>query len=170
MFNQAFREALVILGTATILALVVYAVRPDKIAVAPPTGTGGPAQPATGAAGPPATPLSMPREISLDRAKALFDDNGAIFVDARHPVDFAAGHIRDARNLLATNEATWLSAFIAATDSSRVIITYCDGENCHLAPELAELLYFNGFDNVYYLKNGLTQWRQHGFPVATSPP
>jgi rhodanese-related sulfurtransferase len=46
-----------------------------------------------------------------------------------------------------------------------VIITYCDGPNCHLAPELAEFLFFNGFDHVFYLENGWTRWRDHGYPV-----
>jgi len=169
MFKKAVREAAVIIVAATVLALVVYAARPDKIGETLPPGTGGTSVQATDATGRSDPVSEMPREISLERAKQLYDSAGAIFADARHPVDFAAGHIRDAQNLCVADEAAWLPDFVAATDPSRVIIAYCDGENCHLAPELGELLYFNGFDNVYYLKNGWSRWRQHGFPVILPP-
>ena len=55
--------------------------------------------------------------------------------------------------------------FWPLVDPAKVIITYCDGEDCHLAPALAELLFFNGFNNVRYLRNGWTRWREGGFPV-----
>jgi len=51
---------------------------------------------------------------------------------------------------------------VAAT----AIIAYCDGEACHLAPDLAEFLFFNGFDHVFYLKNGWSLWKEGGLPTA----
>ena len=168
MIKQAVREAIIILITATVLALVVYAFRPDKIgqpAPSPPTATASPATPHDdrGMAEP-----EMPEPISLERARQLFDDAAALFADARHPVDYAAGHISGARNLFVDDQEQWLPDLLATTDSARVIVTYCDGERCHLAPELAELLYFNGFEKVYYLKNGWTRWREAGLPIASS--
>lgn len=158
MFKQAVREAVFILLIAVVLAVVVHAVRPDK---SPPVPS-----PGSESAGQPAAPPDGFAEIGLTRAKQLFDADGAIFADARHPIDFAAGHIRGARNLVAADPEQWLPDLLASTDPAQVIVTYCDGEQCHLAPELAELLFFNGFDNVFYLKNGWTRWREHGFPTA----
>lgn len=169
MFKQAVREAVVILITATLIALTVYALRPDKIGIAPPAVGDGGAPTATTDQTLPAASATIPLEISIDRAKQLFDENGALFADARHPADFAAGHIHGARNLFMAEQEKWLPDLAAQTDPSQVVIAYCDGEHCHLAPELAEFLYFNGYDQVYYLKNGWTRWREHGFPVASEP-
>lgn len=166
MFKQAVREAMIIVFSAAVLGLIVYGARPERIGGVPSAGGDPAAEQATAASGLSGTPAEMPREITLARAKQLFDDTDAIFADARHPADYAAGHIRGARNLYVGDPDQWLSGFLADTDPARVIVTYCDGEQCHLAPELAELLYFNGFDKVYYLTNGWTRWRSHGFPIA----
>lgn len=157
MLKQAVKEAVIILGGAILIGSVVYAVRPDKIPR--PSVADAPAQTA------PSAEENGFSDISIDKAFGLFRESKALFIDARHAVDYAAGHINGAINLAVDESAAWLSDFIAATDPQTVIITYCDGENCHLAPELAELLFFNGFDHVFYLENGLTRWRQMGFPV-----
>jgi rhodanese-related sulfurtransferase len=157
MQKQALREAVIILVVATVIGLVVYAARPDKI---PPSsavnasGQHAPTDQDTGGG-----------EISIDEAFDLHQANKAIFVDARHAVDYAAGHIKGAIHLSVDESASRLTDFIAATDPQAVIIAYCDGENCHLAPELAQLLFFNGFDHVFYLENGWTRWRQRALPV-----
>ena len=70
-----------------------------------------------------------------------------------------------ARSAGSADEDTWLSDFLAATDAATGIVAYCDGEECHLASELAELLSFNGFINIRYLRNGWTRWREGGFAV-----
>ncbi len=157
MFKLAAKEALILVGTAVAVALAVYAVRPDKIGINPAT------------ANPDAVQQSLTEsgfsEISLEDAVSLYQEKGAIFADARHAADFAAGHIKGAVNLYTADQEIWLAEFLADTDPTAVIIAYCDGENCHLAPALAELLFFNGFDKVRYLKNGWTRWRDGGFPI-----
>ncbi|WP_155324999.1 rhodanese-like domain-containing protein [Desulfosarcina ovata] len=161
IIKHAAKEALVIVLAAVVVAIAVYAIRPDKIGIPASVRTG--SEDADHAAR-----QTMPSgfsEIALDETKRLFDANAVIFVDARQDVDFDAGHIRGARNLVFADQDRWLPDFLATTDPATVIITYCDGEHCHLAPELADLLFFNGFDHVFYLKNGWTRWRESGFPV-----
>ena len=157
MLKQATKEALVLIGTAVAIALAVYAVRSDKIGINPASLNEGVARQS------PAE--NVISEISIDDAVRLYKEKGAIFADARHEADFAAGHIKGSVNLYAADQEIWLPEFLAATDPATVIVTYCDGEACHLAPALAELLFFNGFDNVRYLKNGWTRWREGGFPI-----
>ena len=157
MLKQAAKEALILIGTAVTIAIAVYAVRPDKIWINPASLSQDAAQQSLSESG-----FS---EISIEDAVHLYQENGAIFADARHAADFAAGHIRGAVNLVAADQEIWLPEFLTATDPTAVIIAYCDGENCHLAPALAELLFFNGFNNVRYLKNGWTRWRDGGFPI-----
>ena len=156
MLKKTAKEAIVILAAATVIGLVVYAVRPDKI---PPSPV------ANGIGESTSSAEKGFSTISIDEAVAYHEKKQAIFADARHAVDYAAGHIRGALNLAIDDSTSWLSDFVAETDPNTVIITYCDGESCHLAPELAELLYFNGFDNVFYLENGWTRWRDGGHPI-----
>ncbi len=157
MLKLAAKEALILIGTAVVVALAVYAVRPDKIGTIP------------AAVNPDAAQQSPSQngfsEISIQDAVRLHQEQGAIFADSRHAADFSAGHIMGAVNLYAADQEIWLHEFLAATDPASVIVTYCDGADCHLAATLAEFLFFNGFNNVHYLKNGWTRWRDGGFPI-----
>jgi rhodanese-related sulfurtransferase len=157
VFKQAVKEALILIGIGVAVALAVYAVRPDKIGIMPAAVTRDAVVPSQTESG-----FS---EISLEDAVRRYQEKEAIFADARHPADFAAGHIQGAVNLYTADQEIWLPGFLAATNPAAEIIAYCDGENCHLAPALAELLFFNGFDQVRYLKNGWSRWRDGGFPV-----
>ena len=158
MFKQAAKEAIVIVLAAVAIGLAVYAVRSGKIPGRPPVLKihGDDALSVGENNFPP---------ISIDEAFRLYQEHKAVFADARHAVDYASGHIKGAVNLTVAESDSWLSDFLAATDPATIIITYCDGENCHLAPELAELLFFNGFEHVSYIENGWTRWREHGYPV-----
>ncbi|MBC2710200.1 MAG: rhodanese-like domain-containing protein [Desulfosarcina sp.] len=157
MVKQATKEAFVLILAAVAMALAVYAVRPDKIGLIPAADNEGAVQQSPSNSG-----FS---EISIGDAVRLYEEKSAIFADSRHTVDYEAGHIKGAVHLYMADREIWLSDFLTATDPATVIVTYCDGEDCHLAPELAELLFFNGFENVYYLTNGWTRWRDGGFAV-----
>ncbi len=157
MVKQAAKEAFVLILVAVGIALAVYAVRPDKIGLIPDAVNEGIARQSPTESG--------FTEISIEDALRLYKNKSVIFADARHAADFEAGHIQDAVHLYAADQDVWLSEFLAATDPAAVIVTYCDGQDCHLATELAQLLFFNGFDSVHYLKNGWTRWREGGFAV-----
>jgi len=157
MMSQAVKEAVILSIVAVALAVAVYVVRPDKIGPAPGTVDGAGGQPASGEHG-----LA---EIDIEDALRHLGEKGVIFADARHPADYEAGHIQGAVNLYASEPDAWLTDLLAGVDPQDLIITYCDGEDCHLATQLAELLILNGFVNVTYLKNGWTRWRQSGYPV-----
>lgn len=173
------REAVVIILAAVVISGIVYGIRPDKIR----PGTIGPdrTQPrvtdastagdpsASGETGPVDGPQGV-AEISLEAARTLFDTPGTIFADARHELDFSAGHIQGARHLPADNPDPWLDDVLVEMPPETVIITYCDGDDCHLATDLAQLLVLNGFSQVYYLKNGWTRWQEKGFPVTLETP
>ena len=157
MIRQSAKEAVILILVAVGIALSVYAVRPDKIPSEPPKAEKDNArQPA---------PVSGYSEISIDAAMRLYRENQAIFADARHAADYEAGHIKGALNLFLTEQEAWLPDLISKTDPGTVIVTYCDGEDCHLAPELAEVLFLSGFEDVYYLKNGWSRWLENNLPT-----
>lgn len=167
-WKSTFREALVIVLTAVVVSGIVYGIRPDKISPdkTGPNTPGGTAAPASDETGKIDENTGY-REISLEQARVLFDRPGTIFADSRHELDFSAGHIRDARHFFEEDQEVWLNAVLSETEPDTVIITYCDGDDCRLATDLAQLLVLNGFTRVYYLKNGWTRWREKGFPTAT---
>jgi len=157
MFKRAVKEAVVIILAAVAVALAVYAIRPDQTGPAPGAVAPGDAPPATAAGG--------IVEISIEAAFDGFESKAAVFADARHPADYAAGHIQGARNLYPSDPEPSLADLLAHLDPAAPIVTYCDGDGCHLATQLAELLILNGFTNVAYLKNGWSRWRARGYPV-----
>ena len=157
MIKQAVKEASILILAAVAIAWAVYAVRPDKIGPAPETTDGTGSQPVAVAAAIP--------EIPIVDALRHFEAKTALFADARHPVDYKAGHIRGADNLYAFEPEPWLADWLIQVAPETLIITYCDGEDCHLATQLAELLTINGYTNVRYLKNGWTRWRERGYPI-----
>ena len=157
MLKQTIKEALLLVLAAMAIAVAVYAVRPDKI--------GSPRLPANPSAAVLAPAGEKQREIDIEAAWRLFQSQTAIFADARHRVDFDAGHIQGAVNLYAADPDAWLSEFLSVAEPLKPIVTYCDGEECALARELAELLSLNGFENVRFLKNGWARWREKGLPV-----
>jgi rhodanese-related sulfurtransferase len=155
--KQTLTEAVVLILAAAGIAIAIHAIRPDRIAPISDRPAGGAAQ----------TVQQIPggREISIEEARQLFHEKSVVFADARQRADYEAGHIQGAVHLDAAEPDAWLPEFLPATDPATRIVTYCDGESCPLAEELAELLRLNGFENVATLKNGLTRWRQSGLPV-----
>ncbi|MDL2328332.1 rhodanese-like domain-containing protein [Desulfosarcina sp. OttesenSCG-928-A07] len=175
-WKSTLREALLIVLVAVVVSGIVYEIRPDKInsaKISPNSGSvSGLSSRGDAAARLPesegqADENQNIREISLEEARQYFDVPGTIFADARHELDFSAGHIQGARNFVEEDQDAWLNDFLAETGPDTVIITYCDGDDCHLAVDLAEVFVLSGFTRVYYLKNGWTQWQKKGFPTET---
>ncbi|MBF0573135.1 MAG: rhodanese-like domain-containing protein [Desulfamplus sp.] len=122
--------------------------------------------------------------ISLEQAKELFENNAAIFIDARPKEQYEEGHIQDALSLPWQEVDTYFMEVapileerlskIAKVNSdngenkniSNAIITYCDGESCELSHELALFLKEMGFNNVHIIVNGWTVWHKAGLPVS----
>jgi rhodanese-related sulfurtransferase len=104
--------------------------------------------------------------IGLDEAGRLFEQQAALFLDARPQSQYADGHIRDALSLPWQEADRYFLKLAERLDSASAIITYCDGESCDLSHELALFLIEMGFENVRVLVNGWTVWQQAGLPVA----
>jgi len=90
----------------------------------------------------------------------------ALFADARSEDDFRHSRIQGAVHLPVQATEQWLDVFLAETPPDVRIITYCGDPACHLARDLADLLLMAGFENVYYMQEGLQQWMQSGLPLA----
>jgi rhodanese-related sulfurtransferase len=103
--------------------------------------------------------------VSLEEARALFLTDGAVFIDARPAEVYREGHIRGALSLPLDSLDELLEDVVAQIPPDSLIITYCDGQNCHLSKELALQLSARGFSHVEVLVNGWSVWKDAGLPA-----
>lgn len=95
------------------------------------------------------------KHISVADAKQLLATPAAVFVDIRDEQSFAAGRITGALPL----DNTGVQAFIADADMDAPVIVCC--YHGHSSQAAAAYLVSQGFDDVYSLDGGFTEWVQH---------
>jgi rhodanese-related sulfurtransferase len=111
------------------------------------------------------SPDSPVKEIPLTEAWEKYETGAALFIDARSPEDFRAGHIKGAVSLPNQAFDEVFPEVVEQIEKSGQLVTYCDGNECILAQALARKLYELGFQNVSYLVNGWTSWRERKLPT-----
>jgi rhodanese-related sulfurtransferase len=157
IMKRTLHEAVMLILIAVFFALVVNGLRPQGIRIK------------SGIIKKPAKTQQQDiiKEISIGQAIEQFKNSTALFVDARDPYYFAKGHIQGATNLPEQQFDEYIDNFTSQTDPNIKIITYCDGIHCDLAENLAEKLFFAGYENVYCLKDGWNQWNEKLQPVES---
>ena len=104
--------------------------------------------------------------ISLQVFLKKLDQPGVIVLDARDPEDFREGHVPGAKSL-PYDEFSDDSVFVLQDIPFDLeVITYCEGMNCSLAEDLADLLKEMGFLDVRVFAGGWEEWLENGMPVA----
>jgi rhodanese-related sulfurtransferase len=98
----------------------------------------------------------------LDQAALFYEQEAALFVDARPQNQFAQGHISGALSLPLQEVDRYFVETAEQLGGAKTIITYCDGESCELSHDLALFLKDMGFEDVRVLVNGWSVWRQAG--------
>ncbi|MFL6675485.1 MAG: rhodanese-like domain-containing protein [Massilia sp.] len=83
-------------------------------------------------------------------------------VDVRNSDEFAAGHLRDAKNIPLAD----LSSRIAELDKSknRTVVVLC--QSGVRSDKAARQLAAAGFEDVYSLEGGISAWQAAGLPVT----
>ena len=114
---------------------------------------------------PPSSSLEQEEFISLEQAKELWSNGAAIFLDAREPAEYSAGHIGNAFNLPGLRFETYFGDVAPILTPESQIVVYCDGIECDLSHRVSERLKQMRFTNVRILSNGWTVWRQAGLPI-----
>ena len=155
MFLQAIKETAVILLIAMVLAAGVYLLRPGTLPLI--------ARDATATPGVADNALIKP--ITIELSEALFQQDNALFADARSLIAFERHHIAGALHLDPHEMDQWSDEMITQYPPEQIIITYCDGATCDLSKTLAEKLTWLGFEQVYYLNDGWSQWQERRLPT-----
>jgi rhodanese-related sulfurtransferase len=122
------------------------------------------------AADPTAKPASAqegdPAFLSLEEALAKYDDPNVIFIDAREPEEFEAGHITGAVLL----PFDWLDDYWPQVEEKlprdKEIVTYCSGAECELSLFLARYMKDAGYERISIFFGGWVQWQENGGPIT----
>ncbi|NLN16814.1 MAG: rhodanese-like domain-containing protein [Firmicutes bacterium] len=105
--------------------------------------------------------------INLAKAKELFDEGEAIFLDARSRSAYGESHIAGALSvplLDVLRERVDLAAILP--DKDAILVAYCSGDGCDMAGELAEELARQGYQRLYVFQAGMPAWEAAGYPTA----
>ncbi len=159
MFNllaKSLKEALLIMIVVVPLALIVNQFRSSGIPLWPlpdAENTSEVVSKNTGA-------------ISIEEAAIKLQEKGTLFLDARAPEDYSAGHVAGALNLPVHQFDQHFLHVVQQLETSPIIITYCDGVDCPQGCDLALTLKEMGFEKVYFLADGLNEWISRGLPTG----
>ena len=108
--------------------------------------------------------MTEPMAISLEHAKFLFDENSAIFIDARDVEDFDLGHIQNSVNIPYDYYEDYEDVIDELDDTATHVI-YCSGGECSLSIDLADYLFNEKvFEKVLIFEDGWPEWRDAGYP------
>jgi len=103
--------------------------------------------------------------IGPDEARAVLMNGKALFIDARDPDEFAAGHIPGAMNISADALMTGLEPVVTGLDKTKAMILYCGNLACSKSKDLAQGMKDLGFTNLAVMPEGMDGWRAVGGPV-----
>jgi rhodanese-related sulfurtransferase len=105
--------------------------------------------------------------VSLDYAQMKFQSSKVIFLDARLPVDFKAGHIKGAINFPYEEFEQAAPKVLPKLPANEEIIAYCDGGECESSLLLSRELRDLGYRNIKVFFGGWSEWQKAGLAVET---
>jgi rhodanese-related sulfurtransferase len=162
VIRATLREALVIIALTVCTAFVVNMMRSDGLDI-----FGKPAPARQPSESPQSGSSSEVMSIGIDEAIGVHTQQSALFLDARPAEDYARGHIPGAVSFPDYRFDEKIGPFLESTPPEMTLVTYCEGESCHLSLSLAEKLYLAGYENVYHMIDGLGQWKMRDMPLET---
>lgn len=112
------------------------------------------------------------KQVTVAEAKTMLS-NGAVFLDARKPIDIARGKIKGALRASYKDKGGnknkvmhWdksKDSYVDKNfpkDKATSIVTYCNGPKCWKSYKLAVVLVNDlGYKNVYWLRDGFPAWK-----------
>jgi rhodanese-related sulfurtransferase len=101
-------------------------------------------------------------KVSLTQATQMLNQDRAVIIDVRDSKDFAAGHMRDARNI-PMKELAKRTGELDRFKSKAVIVVCNAGVQSGRA---SSLLKKAGFKEVFSLNGGMAAWQSQGLPIS----
>jgi rhodanese-related sulfurtransferase len=103
--------------------------------------------------------------MEITTVKRFFDARAALFIDARDPAEYEAGHIPGALRLTNAEAQGEPDRLKSLPVQGRPIIAYCEGGACEASIELARTLIDAGYQKVLVYSGGYPEWSAAGYPV-----
>jgi rhodanese-related sulfurtransferase len=161
-FRDLAKESVIFLASAIVVAFAVNAVSPNGIAF---FGDWDPSQGVV-TARPKGDVVDRELEIEdIRKAKEIYDQGIALFVDARPHTRFEQGHIKGAVGLPVRRFFEDIDDFRDQYPLTTWIVTYCSGRECDESHELAQYLLEEGYERVNVFIDGYAGWEDMAFPV-----
>lgn len=107
--------------------------------------------------------FSEPQAITLSQAYALFKRN-VLFIDARDEADYIVGHIAKSVNIPFDDFDNHKSK-LESISKEKPIVIYCAGTECDLSILLGNLLFSQGYKQVYVFFGGWDDWVNANYPI-----
>jgi rhodanese-related sulfurtransferase len=101
-------------------------------------------------------------KVSLLQATQLINQGKTVVVDVRESQDFAAGHLRDAKNIPLKDLASRVSELDKFKAKTVIAVCQAGAQSAKAASQLKKA----GFAQVVSLDGGLTAWQAQGLPLA----
>jgi len=106
-----------------------------------------------------------PPLIALPEAADLFAAGQAVFVDARSPEEYEAGHIAGALSVPLYDPASDMIWESLAVSPVADVVVYCSADLCQDSLILARRVSRLGWRNAKVYVGGWLEWRDAGLPV-----
>jgi len=110
--------------------------------------------------------FSSPKAIKLEQAYSLFN-KGILFIDARDEADYLAGHITNAINI-PFDDFDNHKQKLESISKNKPVVIYCAGTECDLSILLGNLMFDEGYKQVYIFFGGWNEWLDANYPVKHS--
>lgn len=102
--------------------------------------------------------------VSLETAKRIYDDNIALFIDARDQWEYADGHIFNSINIPEFSFSPYLP-IVKSLDKNGYYVIYCSSQDCDLSRNLATRLQDLEFKNISVFSGGWESWVKANLPI-----
>lgn len=104
------------------------------------------------------------RKLSTFEATRFFNDKKALAFDLRSDAEFKAGHIKQAKHLLAADLLDTPKKWLKKMDSAVLLIDEHGSEAASTAVQLKK----QGYTAISVLGGGLAAWRKENLPLSNT--
>jgi rhodanese-related sulfurtransferase len=101
-------------------------------------------------------------KASLLQATQMINQGKTVILDVREPAEFAAGHVREAKNIPLKELPKRVGELDKFKSKSVIVVCSSGVQSSKATAQLKNA----GFNDVYTLNGGLAAWRAQGLPMA----
>ncbi|RJF97557.1 rhodanese-like domain-containing protein [Noviherbaspirillum saxi] len=101
-------------------------------------------------------------KVTTLQATQMINQGKAVIVDVRDPAAFAAGHLRDAKNIPFKELSNRIGELEKSKNKAVIAVCQAGVQSSKAAAQLKK----SGFNEAFSLDGGISAWQAQGLPVA----